>query len=147
MNIRFFATAIFSILMQGCSAFLHVTAEKPKVTLDHVAIENVSIDGASAVFFLQIENPNRYSLKLDSLKYSIELADKKIATSQISQPVEVAGKKSEKVSIPVPFKFLDLFSGILALFKEKTTNYRLTGEAIIGGMSVPFDEKGEFKIE
>ena len=143
--IGFFLTTALAI--SSCSFFLKQVVEKPKVEFEHVDLKDVSGNGATVLVGLKIENPNSFSLHVDSVRYILEIKGKPLTSSTIDKPVEVPSKGSAVIEIPVPVKFADLFSSVLDFLQSGSTEYRVSGEAKIGSFSIPFDQKGELKLK
>ena len=144
-------TVAWSILIalttSSCSFFLQKMVEKPKVEFEHVDLRDVSGNGATVLVGLKVENPNGFALHVDSVRYTLDVKGKQIATGSIDKPVEVAAKGSAVVEIPVPVKFSDLFSSVLDLLQSGGTEYHVNGDARIGAFTIPFDKKGEMKLK
>ena len=98
------------------------------------------------MFGVGVENPNAFALRLDALKYDLEIGGKAIGSGKIEQPAEVAARSKGVVDVPVPVKFADLFSSIQDLMTKTTSDYRVRGEAQFGLVTIPFDEKGQLKL-
>ena len=147
-NFKF--VGIFLLVALGassCSFFLKQVVEKPKVEFEHVDLKDVNGNGATVLVGLKIENPNSFSLHVDSVRYTLEIKGKPLTSSTIDKPVEVPGKGSAFVEIPVPVKFADLFSSVLDFLQNGATQYRVSGDAKVGSFSIPFDKTGELKLK
>lgn len=135
------------LLLTSCSSFnKYRNMEKPKAKLDSVEVKNVDIKGAQLLFNVEVENPNDFALKVDSVKYEVEIGGKKISTDSVDAPAEVQGKSKTTVALPLTLQFADVFTSIGNFLKNEKTTYRLKGSAKVGIFSLPFDESGEFKL-
>lgn len=130
----------------ACSSVAERLIEKPKIALSSVALKDVTANGAVVVFGVEVDNPNSFTLRLDALRYDLEIGGKAIGSGKIDQPAEVAGHSKGVVPVPVPIKFQDIFSSFSELMSKTTSDYRVRGEAQFGLLSIPFDEKGELKL-
>ncbi|MEK7356853.1 MAG: LEA type 2 family protein [Bdellovibrionota bacterium] len=147
------ASVLISLLVfaaAGCSSSCSSVAEsivqKPKVALSGIALKDVTSNGATVVFGVEVDNPNSFALVLDALRYDLEIGGKAIGSGRIPEAARVAGNAKGIVDVPVPVKFADLFSSISELMSKTTSDYRVRGEAQFGLITVPFDEKGEIKL-
>jgi LEA14-like dessication related protein len=148
--LNFMVAVLFLTVALGassCSFFLKQIVEKPKVEFEHVDLKDVNGNGATVLVGLKIENPNSFSLHVDSVRYTLEIKGKPLTSSTIDKAVEVPGKGSAIVEIPVPVKFADLFSSVFDFLQSGTTQYRVSGDAKVGSFSIPFDQKGELKLK
>jgi LEA14-like dessication related protein len=130
----------------SCSSVAEKLVEKPKVALSSIALRDVSTNGATVVFGVEVDNPNAFSLRLDALRYDLEVGGKQIGSGRIEKPAEVAGRSKGIVDVPVPVKFQDLYSSVSELMSKTVSDYRVRGEAQFGLITIPFDEKGELKL-
>lgn len=130
----------------SCSSVAERIVEKPKVALARIGLKDMTSSGATVVFGVEVDNPNPFALKLDALRYDLEIGGKAIGSGKLDQPAEVAANTKGIVDVPVPVKFDALFNSISELMSKTTSDYRVRGEAQFGLFSIPFDEKGELKL-
>lgn len=136
-----------SIWLQGCAGLGKALVEKPKVQLENVKVAGLDGSGGKLLFLVKVENPNGFALKVDSVRYDIELENKAFSSGKIETPTEVAANSSRVVEIPIAFLYRDLFTGVMDFVSRKRSSYRIKGAASVGVFNVPFDEKGELKLE
>jgi LEA14-like dessication related protein len=130
----------------SCSGLGKKLLQEPKVRIDRVNVESVDAKGATVVFDLDVENPNPFALKVDALKYDVEIGGKKLTVGELKSPANVGAKTTSKVSLPIPVKFNDLFSSVLVLAQKGKSPYVIKGEATFGLLSVPFENRGEIDL-
>ena len=141
----FLALSILTI--SGCALFNTRHMEKPKAELKTVEVKNADGKGALLLFGIEVENPNPFPLKVDSVQYVVELAGRKLAEEKIDTPTEVAAKSTAVVQLPMRLMYADLFTSIGDFLRNDFAAYRLKGSARFGFFNLPFDESGQFKIE
>jgi LEA14-like dessication related protein len=139
------AAAVFSAL-HGCSSIAKSVIQEPKVTLAHVSVQKVDLTGATIGVGVQVENPNPFKLRLDSLKYKLEVGGKQITESELPDIAEVGGHSTQVIEIPVPVKFQDIYNSALDFLQKTTSHYHITGEARFGLLTIPFDHSGDMKL-
>lgn len=130
----------------GCSAIAKKIIEKPKVALERVHVRDVGSAGATVVFGVQVENPNRFSIKVDALRYDVEIDGKVVSSGSLDAPAEVPAKQTSIVDIPVPIQYGDLFSSVLGFIQNGASAYRIKGAAAFGMLEVPFEKSGELNF-
>ena len=134
----------------SCSTIAQNFLEKPKAEIRHVKLR--STDGASALLVvgIEVENPNSISLKVDRLKYDVEIAGRPLTAGALENPADIPARGKQVVEIPLKLKYSDVFSSMVefmqTLQQKKPTQYRIRGAAKVGIFELPFDEKGELKI-
>lgn len=145
--IRLLASFCVFITLAGCSTYSkYKNMKKPAVKLETVKVEDVNFKTAKFMFGIQVDNPNEFPLKVDSVKYDIELAGKHMTTESIDTPTEVGANTKTIVQLPLTVQIADLFNGIGDFLRNDKTAYRVHGAARVGLFSLPFDEAGEFRI-
>src|SRR5690554_1704208 len=122
--------------MIGCSS-LERKIEKPKVQLHSISLQKLENAGATLLVGIEVENPNRFALRVKKLQYEAELGGRRLATGEIENPLEVASHSKAVVEIPVAVKFTDLFSSVIDFIgrmnqKDKKTHYRVKGTVGVG---------------
>ncbi len=135
----------------GCT-MLQKTIEKPKVQLHSVGLKKLENQGLTLLVGLEVENPNAFELRVDSLRYEAEIEGRKVATGMLEDSVGVPAKGKSVVEIPVAINYGDLFGSVLDWVtrmgqNEKKTRYRVKGSVRVGLLDIPFDEQGELDLE
>lgn len=138
--------ALAAGLSSGCSTIAKSVIQEPKVSLSHVSVQKVDMSGATIGVGVAVENPNPFALRLDSLKYKLEVGGKQITESELTNTQEVRAHDTQVIEIPVPVKFQDLYSSVLDFMQKTTSNYHITGEARLGLLKIPFDHTGDLKL-
>lgn len=143
---RMFVVLTCCAAMNGCTAFARKIIQEPKVTLAHVGIKDVGLNGATLLVGVQVDNPNPFSLRVDALRYDVEIGGKLLSSSELPGAATVPAHGIQIVEIPVPIKFQDLFASALDFFSKSSSSYRIKGEARFGLLKVPFDQAGDLKL-
>lgn len=139
---------LFSVLaISSCSSVAKRVIKEPKVEVSRVSLTNLNASGGTIVLGVKVDNPNSFAIKLDELKYDLEIAGKKLSAGELPKPAEVGGNASTVVDVPVPVKFNELFSSAMDFLSKSSTAYRVSGEARFGLITLPFDKTGEMKLK
>ncbi len=141
----FFGFAV-ALASSGCLS-LSKLLEKPTVVLQELTLQDPTLEGATLLFALQVENPNRVALEVDSLDYKIEVAERTLVSGTLHRKVRVAAFDQALIEIPVPFKYGDLLASVSQLFEKPITPYRIQGVAKLGPISIPFEKTGEIRVD
>ncbi len=134
------------IFLNSCTALVKKIIQEPRVTLAHVGVKDVGMNGATLLVGVQVENPNPFNLRVDALRYDVEIGGKLLSSSELLGAADVPGHGIQVVEIPVPVKFQDLFASALDFFSTSSSHYRIKGEARFGLLKVPFDQAGDLKV-
>jgi LEA14-like dessication related protein len=149
-SLRFVAMLllILSTLCLGtsCSSLVGKAVEKPKIDLDHVAVRDTNLNGTTAVFFVRVQNPNSFALKVDDIAYRVFLAGEEFAKSSTGQTTTVPAKGESLVEIPLPVSYAKVVGGLQALLMSKPVDYRIEGDAKMSLFSIPFKKEGKLEL-
>ena len=136
---------IMMLVLSGCTALKYANSKKPKVALESLHVKNVDAKGANLLFNLKVDNPNNFPLKIDSLKYAVEIGGRKLAGEDVKEISPVGANSQGYVSLPLRLSFADIFNSLGDFLKKEMTDYHLTGSVKIGGVELHFNEVGKFK--
>lgn len=131
----------------GCSLIGRQVIENPKIEFHNVDVRDMTASGATVVFGVQIENPNPFELKVDSVRYDVDIGGKKLSSGRLAEGAKVAANSKTIVAIPVPVRYVDVFSSLLDFMGKGVSTFRVRGDATMGLISVPFDHAGELKFK
>jgi LEA14-like dessication related protein len=108
---------------------------QPEVHLETVRLGSIGLSGATLVARLHVINPNGYRLETSSLTYNLELADDTggatgwvpFASGTFAEPIEVAGRDSARVELPIDLRFDGLSRVARSVLDRGTLDYRVSG--------------------
>jgi LEA14-like dessication related protein len=136
---------LVSILGSGCSTFKQM-AQKPKLSFQGLDIKGLSFNSANLVAKIEVENPNGFEIKVDSVDYDLQLNDRAFTKGSLSEPVKVAGKETKVIDIPVKVKFTEMITLLKDFATNKKAKFLLAGTAKSGMFEMPFKEDGEIEL-
>ncbi|MBX2989072.1 MAG: LEA type 2 family protein [Bdellovibrionaceae bacterium] len=143
---RFFLLPLLLVL-GGCANLVEKVLEKPQIDYTRSYVKDPSLEGATAVFVFNVKNPNGVPLKLDELNYRIFLNDKPFAGAQSAKNLSVPAKSESTVEIPLPFRYSDVFDGVLGFLKSREVTYRVEGQAHFALFKIPFSRQGDIRLD
>jgi LEA14-like dessication related protein len=134
----------------GCAVFF----QEPTVRVLDVRVASLGLTSGNARVELEVINPNRYGLRVQSFDYILEVEDgnggdgwASLATGSAPDAIPVAGRDTTFVSLDVPFEYRAVHSAISAYMRDGRVGYRFRGDAVVrgplGNVSMPFDQRGE----
>lgn len=138
--------SLFAALASGCSTLRLLSAEKPKVSFDSLQVQDPSYTEATLVFQLKVENPNDFGIQLDRVDYDVDLNQEDFTQGELKEGVDLAAKQTSTLAIPVRLRYLDLFSTMAQMLARDQNEYRIQGKVHVGGLAVPFDGQGNFRL-
>lgn len=139
----------------GCS----LVFERPSVRVARVAVPSLSLTGGTLEVLLEVDNPNGYDLETRSFRYALAFPEPGTAAGDTTWIPLVEEHSRDTVRIPardtvtfpvrVPFDLTTLGTAAGRLLREGELGYRFNGalrlQTPVGGVDVPFDERGTFR--
>ncbi|HEX6065540.1 MAG TPA: LEA type 2 family protein [Longimicrobiales bacterium] len=130
--------------------------ESPVVDLTRVRVGGIGFEGATLVAQLQVDNPNRFGIKTDSVTFELQARDAgsngnwtRVAAGTYPRQFEVAGRSSSRVDIPIELAYSALSTPVRSIIQRGRFDYRLTGQVFVRRpfpKRVPFTQDGSLSI-
>ena len=130
-------------LLTSCIGWL---IEQPTITVRSITLSAVSLTGAQLVLGVEVYNPNRYDLELQSLEFEFQLKDQSAGQGNLQKTVLVQKKTTSSVSIPISVNYSNIADCIKDVIANRDIPYALTGHARIkvgfGSTDIPLSKRG-----
>ncbi len=117
-----------TLMIAGCAGLIF---EEPTITLREIHVRQISLSDASLVFVAEIQNPNRYDLRLKSLNYTIYLNDRETGSGSLQKEISVPATSTAQVEIPVSARFGSLGDIAKMYISGGELPYRIEGKALV----------------
>jgi len=148
-----------SLVGTGCT----LAFQRPTVRVADVRLASIDLRGGTLAVTLQIDNPNRFSLRSQDFTYRLSFLDAPIgdtagtgdhdwvhlADGHLSEPTTVPARGTGAVTVSVPFDFGSVGLAAGRLLRQGELEYRFSGQLLfhtpLGGKRLPFDERGRFR--
>jgi len=118
----------------------------PKIKLNDISWGSISLDSASAVLDIGIENTNSFPIDLASFDYGFEIAGVRLAGARVEKGARFDEGGSGSLRIPISFSPKSLGLAGMKLITGGKFDYRLAGSMAagtpFGDLEFPFDKKG-----
>lgn len=126
----------------------------PKISLDSVILENISLSGANLKIALKLNNPNIFAIILDNIKYQFNINGQNLISGNMEQKIQVNENNENIIQIPVSINFLQAGMAIQQiLIGNDNLNYQLKGNLditsnhqLLEQLNLPFDLSGVVKL-
>ena len=136
------------LLLPSCLSWFW---EQPIFVPRELAVARFSLTEIHFLFGVEVQNPNRFDLKLRGLEYTLYLNDREVGKGRIDNEVKIAKASSTLVQVPLQANFKGLGDPLALFFGGKDLSYKIEGVAIIsaslGTATYPFSKSGEIKIK
>jgi len=134
-------------LLPSCVSWFY---EKPTFALKEVAVTRISLGEIYFLFGIEVQNPNRFDLKLREFEYKAYIEDQEVGGGRLEKEVLIAPSSSTLVQIPLQSDFGKLGNSLGLVLTGKNLKYKIEGAAVIktrlGTSTFPFSKTGEIKL-
>ena len=137
---------ILLVAVVSSCAVLQGVIEKPTVRVEEVNYHSVSLKQGRLDSRMQIFNPNRFSLPVRELTYSLRLNDRELVNSKLTFDKSIPGNGSIEIQVPININYALLLNGISSIFQRGNVKFQLAGQIDLGLVKVPFSKTGEFAL-
>ncbi|MDG6256984.1 MAG: LEA type 2 family protein [Methanomicrobiaceae archaeon] len=131
---------IAAALCSGCTA---PEIARPTITVDGIAVENVSLSALDLSVRLTVSNPNPVGATLDDVSFDLYFLDggeQKFLAHGERDGFEIRPGGDTTVAIPVRVDNLRLVQTVLALFRDGAVTFRVSGSATVDFGVVAFED-------
>jgi len=140
---RILCLCAFSIFLMSCLGWI---LEKPSFVLRGVIFSPRSFTEMNLLIGLDVHNPNRLDLTLQSFECTIYLKNEEIGKGRLEKEVLIPSSSTTPIQVPVDVKFKDLGGSLKAIFTGGDLPYKIEGKAEVrtafGSLSFPFAKEG-----
>ncbi len=137
-----FPLLLLLVLLPSCS--LKDAAQKMSLELRQVKVKDFSNEGFTATVYMQVNNPNGFSVKVADLTYRAYVKDVEIGSGRIEKEIDIPSEGSVVAELPIVVSLGSLDGSMPEILRGKA-DYRVTGEAVLkawfGSYTLPFDTK------
>jgi len=142
-----FAFLISLLSLAGCSSSgVKGLVEPPKVQVHKVEMGRFNLNGGTATFVLDIQNPNRFPIPLAGFDYGLSLNGVQVARGDKEQRVTIGAGGSQKVTVPLTLSFANMINMLPGLLQNRTVDYQLGGSVHLPWFNIPFQRVGRANI-
>lgn len=143
-----FLVILIAVSLSACS--MKSAVRKMSLELKTVHIKDMTLKGFDADIYLQITNPNWFTVRISDLDYHAYLSGEEIASGQADQEIAIPSGSATVVTLPVKVSYGSLGGKLAQILFKGNLEYRLKGSAVFhtwfASRTVPFDTK-EKKFE
>lgn len=130
-----------ALLLQACSGVPGVI-EQPKVSIENIQVQEISLTQGTAVVTLNVSNPNAFPIPLQGIEYGLTLNGRQVASGDQTQNVTLAARQNVPVQIPVKLDFTEILRLAPDAIRSRTVAYNLSGAVRLPFVKVPFQRQG-----
>lgn len=135
---------VASLGLGGCTGVggLANVIQAPKVSVQNVVLQDISMTQGNAVVSLNITNPNPVAVPLEGVQYNLRLNGRSVASGDQRQSMSLKPNQPLLVNIPVQLQFNELMQLAPTLLSSRQVQYDVEGAVRLPFVSVPFQRQG-----
>jgi len=135
-----------SALLVSCLSWV---MEKPSFIVRDITIRPRSFSEINLLIGLDIQNPNRFDLTLESFEYTIYLNNEKFGDGALEKEVLLRSSSVTQARLPVLAKLREL-ENLKTVLSGKDLPYKIAGQAkvktAVGHFDFPFSQEGQINL-
>ena len=147
-----FVCFILAFISQGCQNIQDaLSVQKPKASLKGLKFDDISLQSATVLFDVELENPYQVPLPLLNMDYNVASDESELFSGQADLQTTIPAKESKTVSLPAKISYLDLVRAFKGIRPGSKVPYNadlgLSVEApILGSIRLPIKKTGELSV-
>ncbi len=135
------------MLLVSCLGWV---VDNPSFALRGVDLRPLSLTEMKVLFDVEVQNPNRFDLTLNSFEYTIYLNNEEIGKGNLEMEILIPSSSTTRVQAPVAARFNDWNKTLKTIITGKSLIYKIEGKAGIkaffGHHNFPFSQEGRLNI-
>lgn len=144
--IKIAATVLLSLALLGCgTGLMQQFVDAPEVK--GVSLKSFSAKKKTAVFELDLYNPNAFALSISGLSGDIELNQLPIGSIEIDSEQSIAGHETQKILLPIKLDAKAFIDSAKSVLKQGQAEYSLKGDVDTAVGLIPFSTKGDLSLQ
>ena len=139
------------IFCSGCDTLNALGVRKPTASLQGVKFQDVSLDSATLLFDVEVDNPYPAALPLLNMDYGLTSSNNPLlsGTADVQSIIPANGKKV--VSLPAKIKYLDLVKAFKDFQPGSAIPYKANlglsvNTPALGKIRIPTSKEGQLSV-
>jgi LEA14-like dessication related protein len=144
--------AIVSVFFVGCETMQQTfSLSKPSARMTGLNFEDVSLDSATLLFDVEVDNPYSVALPLLSMDYDISSGASPFLSGSSDLQTTVPARSKKIVSLPVSVNYLDMLKSLKGITPgskipyEAVVNLSIDAQ-VLGDLKLPLKKTGEVDL-
>jgi LEA14-like dessication related protein len=146
INCRVLFLFAFSIFLMSCWNWI---LEKPSFALRGVILHPISFAEMNLLLDLDVQNPNKLDLVLQSFEYTVYLKDEEIGNGRLEKELLIPSSSTTQIRAPLVAKFKNWSGSLKAILTGDDLPYKIEGKADVrttfGSRSFLFSKEGRIR--
>ena len=146
------AVTLLSLSLTGCAGMQSLlSGNKPTASIKGVNFSDLSLDGLTLLFDVEVTNPYSLPLPLSDLAYSLSTGDKPFLSGTARTAGTIPASQARVLQLPAKIAFTDLFRTASGIRPGSVVPYTATMELsvdapAVGKIALPLKKSGELPV-
>jgi LEA14-like dessication related protein len=149
VGLRYLAPALAAALLAACALTEHL--QTPQLTVVGVQLLGADLWTQHLQLRIRVDNPNDRELPVNSITFTLEVADQQLASGETAAGFVVPARGSAQFDTNVTANFAGALLALLPHGSQpQSVAYRLSGKVSLSGVllrSIPFEQSGTFSLQ
>ncbi len=143
---------VLGILVSGCETVQQLLdTNKPSASLKGLGFDDVSLDSATLIFNVEIDNPYPVALPLTNMDYGLSSGGSPFLSGSAAVAGTVPAKSKKTVSLPAKINYLDMLKALKGVRPGTTIPYKAdiglsVDTPALGLLKLPLKKEGELAL-
>ncbi len=145
---------VLSILLitVGCESMRQImNVKKPTASLQGVSFEDITLQSATLLFDVEIQNPYPAALPLLNMDYSLETGANKVLAGSADLQTTIPANDKKVVSLPARVRYIDLAKAFIGIKAGSKIPYKAdVGLSVdtkaLGQIRLPMNKSGQLSV-
>lgn len=138
-------------MLAGCDAMQALGLQKPTAQLKGLRFDKVSLEAATLVFDVEVDNPYPVALPLTNMDYGLTSNAKPLLSGKADAAGSIPARSSQTLSLPVSVSYLDLFNAFKGIKPGVSIPYKAEmglsmDTPALGNLRLPLQKAGELAV-
>ncbi len=137
--------------LTGCDALQALNLQKPTASLKGVKFDKISLEAATLVFDVEVDNPYSAALPLTNLDYGLTTGTKPLLSGTAEVAGSIPAKSSKTLSLPAKVSYLDLVNAFKGIKPGSSIPYKaqlglFMDTPVTQNLRLPIAKEGQLKV-
>jgi LEA14-like dessication related protein len=119
-----FLAALLAVFFTGCKPINSLIVD-PKVSFKSVEIVNIGLSGVNLVAFVDVENPNSFSIPMPKVDWELFINKTPFINGTVEDSQTIKSRGKATLSVPISVSYDRLFNTFASLLGAKEVPYDL----------------------
>ena len=144
--------ALLSLMFAGCEEVQKLLSiQKPTLKMKGLSLQDATVESATLMFDVEIENPYSVSLPLTNLNYNVSTSGNKLFTGSADLQQYIPANSKKIISLPATVNYMEMLTAVKGINPGSKIPYKADVELSVttpatGDMILPVSKTGNLDL-